>query len=215
MCAVGVAEFDGGKRFLRVDFDDGDIGVLIDSDYRGNTAWVAVAVGIAGEPDVDFVGFIDDVVVGDDVAAGIDDETGAESTAFSAGAIAVVTTLAAEEAVEEVLHVAGGLLAVVAIGVVWLGKPLAAASAFVGGRLGQLLCIDVNDGGTDLFYDLRKAVGEGHWGWNDERAGVRGIDAGLLFAADVACEDRAGQNACRECRKESKRRGEAAAAYAL
>ena len=84
LCAVGVAEFDGGKRFLGIDLDDGDVGVFVDSDYSGGTAWIAGLVGIAGELDVDLVGFIDDVVVGDDVAAGVDDEAGTESAAFSA-----------------------------------------------------------------------------------------------------------------------------------
>jgi hypothetical protein len=75
LCAVGITELDGGKRLFGVDFDDGDIGVLIDSDYSGKTAWVARVVGIAGEPDLIVVGLIDEVVIGDDVAAGIDDET--------------------------------------------------------------------------------------------------------------------------------------------
>ncbi len=84
LSAVGVAELDGGKRLLGVDLDDGDIGVLIDPDYGGWTAWIAGVIGIAGELDVDLVGLIDDVIVGDDVAAGIDDEAGAEGAAFSA-----------------------------------------------------------------------------------------------------------------------------------
>ena len=58
---------------------------------------------------------------------------------------------------------------------------------------------------------LERATGEGM----TRGLGVGGVDAGLLFAADVARENRAGQNACRECREESKRRGEAAAADAL
>src|SRR5207248_1311825 len=122
----------------------------------------------------------------------------------------------AEEPIKEVLHIAGTLRSViVAVGVVWLRKPLTAASAFIGGGLGQFLRVDVYDSRADLFDYLRKAVGEGHRGWNDERAGVGGIDVGLLFAADVARENRAGEDACRECREESERRGEAAAAYAL
>ncbi len=32
LCAVGVAELDGGERLLGVDLDDGDVGVLIDAD---------------------------------------------------------------------------------------------------------------------------------------------------------------------------------------
>ena len=59
-----------------------------------------------------------DVVVGDDVALGIDDEAGAERLAAPAAVVAAVLVghLAAEEAVEEVLEVVLALtLAVVLI----------------------------------------------------------------------------------------------------
>ena len=36
--AVGVAQLDGGQRFLGVDLDDGDVGVLVDADDLGGTA---------------------------------------------------------------------------------------------------------------------------------------------------------------------------------
>ena len=94
---------------MRVDLDDGDVGLGVDADDVGGTAVVGRVVGIGGELDVDLVGLVDDVVVGDDVAARVDDEAGAEGFALvAAGAvIAAIATLAAEEAVEEVLHVAG------------------------------------------------------------------------------------------------------------
>ena len=41
LCAVGVAELDGGQRLLGVDLDDGDVGVLVDADDRGGTTLVA------------------------------------------------------------------------------------------------------------------------------------------------------------------------------
>ncbi len=64
--------------------------------------------GVGGELDVDLVGFVDDVIVGDDVAARVDDEAGAEGAALGAVTVVVAVTaaLAAEEAIEEVLHVA-------------------------------------------------------------------------------------------------------------
>ena len=68
-----------------------------------------VVVGIGGELDVDLVGLVDDVVVGDDVAARVDDKAGAQGLALAAAVGAVISAraaLAAEEAVEEVLHVA-------------------------------------------------------------------------------------------------------------
>ena len=67
-----------------------------------------LGVGIGGELDVDLVGFVDDVIVGDDVALGIDDKAGAERLLHLAVIAAVVRAagrLAAEEAVEEVLEV--------------------------------------------------------------------------------------------------------------
>ena len=64
-------------------------------------------VGIGGELDKDLVGLFDDVIVGDDVALGIDDEAGAEGLADLAvvTAVALVGDLAAEEAIEEVLEI--------------------------------------------------------------------------------------------------------------
>ena len=64
-------------------------------------------VGIGGELDVDLVGLVDDVIVGDDVALGIDDEAGAERLAAPGRRRRRPWSgnLAAEEAVEEVLEV--------------------------------------------------------------------------------------------------------------
>ena len=45
------------------------------------------ALGIGRELDVDLVGLVDDVIVGDDVALGIDDEAGAERLAHAAAVI--------------------------------------------------------------------------------------------------------------------------------
>ena len=93
------------------------------------TAVVRAVVGVGGELDVDLVGLIDDVVVGDDVAARIDDKAGAKGVALAAvGAVFSAAPLAAEEAVEEVLHVA--LVAVIAaVGAVRASRSLAAGRA--------------------------------------------------------------------------------------
>ncbi len=93
---------------MAVDLDDGDVGIFVHADDVGETAVVAVVFRVGRELDVDVVGFVDDVVVGDDVAAGIDDEAGAEGAAFCAvtAVVSVTAALTAEEAVEEVLHVA-------------------------------------------------------------------------------------------------------------
>ena len=104
---VGVAQFNGRKRRAGVDLDDGKVGGLVDADDAGGTAKI-LSVGIGGELDVDFVGFVDDVVVGDDVALGIDDEAGAERflhLAIVGAVIGAAGRLAAKEAVEEVLKV--------------------------------------------------------------------------------------------------------------
>ena len=103
---VGVAHLDGGQRRAGVDLDDREIGGLIDADDVRRTAQV-LRVGIGGELDVDLVGLVDHVIVGDDVALGIDDEAGAERLLHLAVVAAILPSgsLAAEEAVEEVLEV--------------------------------------------------------------------------------------------------------------
>jgi len=94
LCAIGVAELDAGE-FLGVDLDDGDVRVLIGTDHCGWTAIVAT-VGVGRELDEYLVGFIDDVIVGDDVAAWVDDEAGAEGAALCThDAVAIFVTLSA------------------------------------------------------------------------------------------------------------------------
>ena len=62
------------------DLDDREIRRLVCADYaRGTAEFLAIRIG--GELDVDFVGLLDHVIVGDDVALGIDDEAGAEGFA--------------------------------------------------------------------------------------------------------------------------------------
>ena len=88
--------------------------------------------------------------------------------------VVTVATLAAEEAVEEVLHVALVLLSSSSPSA--CGVALAAAVAVDGGLLGQGLGVDVDDGGADLLDDLREAVGEGDGRGDDEGLCVGGVD---------------------------------------
>ena len=219
--AVGVAEFNGREGLFGVDLDDGDVGVFIDADDGGGTAWIGGIVGVAGKLDVDLVGFVDDVIVGDDVAVGVDDEAGAESAALAAVATVVVTlaaALTAEEAVEEVLHVAGGLGLVVVVSTtvaLRLMRGAATPARLDGGLLGQLFGVDVDDRGADLFDDLREAVGERDGRRNNDGLRVGGVDAGLLFAADAARENGTGHDAYRKGGKKHEGRGETTGADAL
>ena len=58
--------------FTGLNFRHRDIGLLVDADQFG------LDLGAVVHDDVDLVGIRDDVIVGDDDASGIDDETGAE-----------------------------------------------------------------------------------------------------------------------------------------
>ena len=84
-CAVSeLPSLTVGSGRVGVDLDDRQIGGLVDADHARRTAQVLV-VRVGGELDVDLVGLLDNVIVGDDVALGIDDEAGAERLACTAG----------------------------------------------------------------------------------------------------------------------------------
>ena len=120
----------------------------------------AAIVGLTCELDVDAVGLVNDVIVGDDVAARVDDEAGAKgltlATAWPVVIFVAATTttatgiLAAEEAIEEVLHITliGSALAVLAA--VWVTRCLR--------LLRDLFGVDVYDRGTILLHDLGEAI---------------------------------------------------------
>ena len=100
-----------GSGELRLDLDDGEIGGLVGADNARGPAEV-LRIRIGRELDVDLVGLFNDVVVGDDVALGIDDEAGAEGFTDLAIVAAVVEAIftilaatAAKEALEEILKV--------------------------------------------------------------------------------------------------------------
>ena len=107
---VGVAQLHGRQRRAGIDLDDRQVGGLVDADHARRTAQI-LGVGIGGELDVNLVGLLDHVIVGDDVALGIDDEARAQRLLHSAALVAALGrgNLAAEEAVEKVLEVVGAL----------------------------------------------------------------------------------------------------------
>ena len=66
-----------GERLARVDLQQGDVGGRVAADDLGRDGASAVAVLVGAEVDLDLAGAFDDVVVGQDVAVGRDDEAGA------------------------------------------------------------------------------------------------------------------------------------------
>ena len=168
----------------------------------------------AGELDEDVVGLIDDVVVGDDVAARIDDEAGAEGLTLAELGRLTAVAPTAEEAVEEVLHVVvvAAAAVIVAIRLIGVGQ-VATAATF--GSLGDVVGVDVDDGGTDLLDDGGEAVGEDDRAGEGQGTGVGGVDALRFLAADLAGDDGAEQNARGENGEQSKGCRETTAAQAL
>src|SRR5690348_12185480 len=120
---------------------------------------------------------VDHVVVGDNVAPGIDDEAGAECFLHSTTAIAVFRSpgsLATEKAVEEILEairpliVASTLAPAIAIGVLRLER--VAMQAAVAGLPGQRLGFDVNDRRPHFLRNsdecVRDDLGVNHLEWS-------------------------------------------------
>ncbi len=170
---LGVAEFDGRQRGIGVVLDDGDVGLGIDADDSRGAALEALSiVGIAGELDVDLVGLVDDVIVGDDVAARVNDEAGAESLALAAYAVKGSSLSPppwpAEELVEEVLHIPLAGVATVGIGV----APGAAALGSDGRLLGDGLSVfDIHNCGRTylaLTIEEKPAPGQSFGVGDDE-----------------------------------------------
>ena len=94
LVAIGVADRDdrfarhqvgrradrgNGQRARHVNLDDGQIGFHIAGDQLGNVS-LAVSQG-----DEDFADAVDNVMIGHDVAAGIDQHTGAHAVDAAAG----------------------------------------------------------------------------------------------------------------------------------
>ncbi len=73
---VAIGECGMGE-VVGIDFEDGDIGLWVTSDDFGFVFLAGVFEG-----DLDFVGSIHDVVIGEDIAIGGDDDAGAEAALF-------------------------------------------------------------------------------------------------------------------------------------
>ena len=71
-------------------------------------------------------------------------------------------------------------------------------------RLGDVVGVDVDDGGTDLLDDGGEAVGESNGAGKSQRTSVRGVNALRFLAADLAGSDGAEKNADRENGEKSK-----------
>ena len=68
-----------GSGCLRVDLDDGQVGLGVVRDQAGD------GVLAVGQRDLDVAHAFDDVVVGEDVAAGVDDDAGAHAVDLADG----------------------------------------------------------------------------------------------------------------------------------
>ena len=67
------AEADHRQRLGRVDLDEGEVGFLVEGEDAGGVPGAVV------QPDAERVHVIDDVVVGEDVAARVEDDAGAHA----------------------------------------------------------------------------------------------------------------------------------------
>lgn len=68
----GVAEGDD-RWFIDTDLQDGEVGIRVGADEFG------LGDATIGQGDLDFIGALDDVVIGQDIALWIDDDAGAEA----------------------------------------------------------------------------------------------------------------------------------------
>src|SRR6267154_1492212 len=93
--AIGVAELRNGQLFIRFNFDHGEVGILIHAhNFSG------VLLRAAAQLHLNLGGLLDHVIVGEDVAALVNDHAGAKA------ALGLRWTIlaAVKETVEEVLH---------------------------------------------------------------------------------------------------------------
>ena len=117
--AVGIAELYGGQRMVGLDLQHGDVGCLVGADNSGETALHESVVRVGREPDPYLVGLVDHMVIGDDVAAGVNDKSGAERLLLLATCIwAAHSGAASEEVFEEVLEIALALILALVVVVV-------------------------------------------------------------------------------------------------
>jgi len=143
------------------------------------------------------------VVVGDDVALGIDDETGAEGFTDLAVVAILIGDLAAEEAIEEVLEIVLALsltlplVLIIVIGIVAgvlrirldavVGVGQKTASAFIAGVLGKGLGVDIHHSGADSLCDLDESIGLSGGVDHLERRGIAAVAGSFLATHSMSC----------------------------
>jgi hypothetical protein len=142
------------------------------------------------------------VIVGHDVAAGVDDDAGAERALAHIRRLAALTGLSAEEAVKEILElvVSAALLLVIVliVGRVGLGRAAHPAVRVLDDRLG----VDVDHRGLYLLGDLAEGVGELARLGQGDLLGVARVER---LALDTVGDDRPDQDAKRERDHDDKR----------
>jgi hypothetical protein len=84
---VGIAERSGGERSVGLDLDQRDVGIGIRTDHLGAQR------ASVGQLDQDAFGSLDDMVIGKDVALGLDDDAAARATTRHIELVAAVRRL--------------------------------------------------------------------------------------------------------------------------
>jgi len=209
---IGISHFYGWERGTAVDFDDREIRSFVGADDAGGTAEI-LRVRIAGKLDEDLVGFFDHVVIGDDVALGVDDEARTQRLANLSiiAAVTLIRYLSTEEAVEEVLEIVLTLTALVLIivvrvvaGVLRVGLDAVVrvrqepAAAFIAGVFRQRLGIDIDHCGSHGLGNFYEGVGLSGRIAHLERRGVAAVARSFLTANSMgrvrSADNRDGQN---------------------
>src|SRR5438876_8643552 len=199
---VGVAKLGAGQLALAVDLDYREIGFAIHADDFGI---VQHALRLVLQLHADAVGPLHHVVVGQDVAARIHDDSGTQRALTHAFRRLRAVGAAAEEAVKKILER-------VAIAIVVALR--SAATAPVGGRLDGGLRINIHHRRLHLLGDARKGNGKllrrGHL----QRGGIGG-EVGVFLALYLARNNRSDQDSYCQSQRTSKSRKIAARLDAL
>jgi hypothetical protein len=95
---VAVAELDGLQRLVALDLQHSDVDFGVLAEHLG------LQLAAVGEDHHHVVGVADHVVVGDDDAAGVDDETGAERGALARPRRSAAHAVVLEELFEHVVE---------------------------------------------------------------------------------------------------------------
>jgi len=160
----GVAEFEIGQIGLAVDFQQRQVGFLVAADDFGLDRLFVVA-----ELDLDLVGAVHHVVIGDDVAVRGDDEARAQGTLLMRLGHAASLALGAEESIELVEEVVHGAAATAVELFEEIAHALLGFDGFCGG--------DIDDGRPVFFHQFGD-VRQGDAGHGQGRPGEKGHGGG-------------------------------------